>query len=124
MHILVVDDEPDFVLAIETLLLSSGFVVSTAADGAAALHQLQTGNYDLALLDVRMPRISGMEVLRHMSERFPETQAIMLTGVSDIRQAVECMRLGAYSYLTKPPSSDELLSVIGRALERKRLLVE
>ncbi|MEK6650946.1 MAG: sigma-54 dependent transcriptional regulator [Bacteroidota bacterium] len=124
LHILVVDDEPDFVLAIETLLLSDGFHVTTAPDGAAAIHQLQTGSYDLVLLDVRMPRVSGMEVLRFITERVPETQAIMLTGVTDVRQAVECMQLGAFSYLTKPPSSDELLSLIGRALERKRLLLE
>ncbi len=124
MHILVVDDDPDFVVSIESLLLSAGFRVTTASDGVEALGRLQESTFDLVLLDVRMPRISGIEVLRRITERWPETQAIMLTGVGDVRQAVECMQLGAYSYLTKPPSGDELLSVIRRALERKRLLVE
>jgi DNA-binding NtrC family response regulator len=124
MHILVVDDDEDFVVSIESLLLSSNFHVTTAADGVEALKRLQEQSFDLVLLDVRMPRITGIEVLRRITEHWPEMQAIMLTGVGDIRQAVECMQLGAYSYLTKPPSGDELLSVINRALERKRLLVE
>ncbi len=124
MHILVVDDDDDFVVSIESLLLSANYRVTTAVDGVEALRRLQEQSFDLVLLDVRMPRITGMEVLRRIGEHWPETQAIMLTGVGDIRQAVECMQLGAYSYLTKPPSGDELLSVINRALERKRLIIE
>lgn len=124
MHILVVDDDQDFVVSLESLLLSANFHVATAADGVEAMRLLQEQTFDLVLLDIRMPRITGMEVLRRITERWPETQVIMMTGMSDVRQAVECMQQGAYSYVAKPPSGDELLSIIRRALERKRLLIE
>ena len=124
MHILVVDDETDFQTVIRSTLENEGYRVTTAGDGAAAINQLQAASFDLALLDVRLPRVDGVEVLRFLRDHFLDTQAVMLTGVNDIRLAVECMQLGAYSYIPKPYSSIELLAVIRRALERKRLLQE
>lgn len=71
-----------------------------------------------------MPRVDGIEVLRFIKDHYLDTQVIMLTGMSDIRTAVECMQLGAFHYITKPYAIDELLTIIGRALERKQLLLQ
>jgi len=71
-----------------------------------------------------MPRVDGIEVLRFIKDHYLDTQVIMLTGVSDIRTAVECMQLGAFHYITKPYAIDELLTIIARALERKQLLLQ
>ncbi|MGB2869093.1 MAG: sigma-54 dependent transcriptional regulator, partial [Bacteroidota bacterium] len=107
-----------------TALTDEGYSVETAADGVAAINFLQNRSFDVVLLDVKMPRVDGIEVLKYAKERYIDVQVIMLTGVNDVRSAVECMQLGAYSYLTKPYSTPELLTVIDRALERKRLTLE
>ena len=122
--ILVVDDEAPFREILEALLAPQGYSVTTAADGVEAINILQTSFFDLVLLDAKMPRIDGIEVLQFIKQHYIDTQVIMLTGVQDVRIAVECMRLGAFHYLTKPYSTDELSSLIERALERRQLVVE
>jgi DNA-binding NtrC family response regulator len=124
ISILAVDDEESFLSILKTILEEEGYFVHTATDGAAAINVLQTLPFDLVLLDVKMPRVDGIEVLRFVKERYLDTQVIMLTGVSDIKIAVECMQLGAYTYISKPYATDELLAIIDRALERKRLLIQ
>ncbi|MBI4427516.1 MAG: sigma-54-dependent Fis family transcriptional regulator, partial [Ignavibacteriales bacterium] len=98
--------------------------VETAIDGVAAINKLQSKAFDLVLCDMKMPRVDGLEVLKFVKDHYMDTQVIMLTGVNDIGIAVDCMRLGAYHYLTKPYSATELLAVIERALERKNLAIE
>lgn len=122
--VLIVDDEPYVRETLQTLLSDYGYATESAEDGVAALNILQQKTFDLLLLDVMMPRVDGMEVLRFVKEHFIDSQVIMLTAVNDIAIAVESMQLGAYSYLTKPYSTKELVTIIGRALERKRLLRE
>ncbi|MEK6754886.1 MAG: sigma-54 dependent transcriptional regulator [Bacteroidota bacterium] len=124
ISILAVDDEESFLNALKTILEEEGYYVHTATDGVAAINVLQTLPFDLILLDVKMPRVDGIEVLRFVKEHYLDTQVVMLTGVSDVKIAVECMQLGAYNYIAKPCSTAELLTIIDRALERKRLLIQ
>lgn len=122
--ILVTDDEQLFLDLLENTLLPLGYHLETATDGAKAINALQSHVYDLVLLDVQMPHVDGIEVLKFIKGRYPDMQVIMLTGMDDVKLAVECMQLGAYSYLTKPYSSKELIATIERALERKWLSLE
>ena len=124
ISILIVDDEESFLSLLQTTLAREGFIVDTANDGVVAINKLQIRPYDLVLLDVKMPRVDGVEVLKFAKDHYLDTQVIMLSGVSDLRIAVECMQIGAYTYITKPYAVDELLAVINRALERKRLMIE
>ncbi|HTP13634.1 MAG TPA: sigma-54 dependent transcriptional regulator [Bacteroidota bacterium] len=124
ISILVVDDEESFLSLLHSTLSQEGYSVDTASDGVSAINKLQLKPYDLVLLDVRMPRVDGIEVLKFAKDHYLDTQVVMLSGVSDLRIAVQCMQIGAYTYLTKPYSLEELLTVIDRALERKRLLIE
>jgi two-component system, NtrC family, response regulator AtoC len=122
--ILIVDDEESFRDMLITILKPEGYWVETANDGVHAINALQNSFFDLVLLDVHMPRVDGIEVLNFIKDHYIDTQVVMLTGVEDVRIAVDCMKLGAYHYLTKPYSSNELITVIERALERRRLVIE
>ncbi len=122
--ILIVDDEEPFRDMLSSILKPEGYWIETASDGVGAINAVQNTFFDLVLLDVNMPRVDGVEVLTFIREQFIDTQVIILTGVEDVRIAVECMRLGAYHYLTKPYSADELITLIERALERRRLVIE
>jgi two-component system, NtrC family, response regulator AtoC len=124
ISVLIVDDEEAFRYMLSALLTNSGFAVETAADGVAAINAVQTKLYDVVLCDVKMPKVDGVELLRFVKANFPAIEVVMLTGMSDVKIAVECMRLGAYDYITKPTSADELLGTIQRALERRQLLID
>ncbi|MFA6455579.1 MAG: sigma-54 dependent transcriptional regulator [Bacteroidota bacterium] len=123
-RILVADDENDFRKMLDSSLTAEGYAVVTAEDGAAAINKLQEQVFDIVLLDVRMPRVDGIEVLTFIKQNYIDTQVIMLTGVNDVKIAVECMRLGAFHFLTKPYEFDELLSMVSLALEKRSLLIE
>jgi two-component system response regulator AtoC len=122
ISILAVDDEAPLLLAVKGVLEEEGYLVQTAQDGVAAINCIQSAPFDVVLLDVKMPRVDGIEVLRFIKEHYLDTQVIMLTGVSDVRTAVECMQVGAFHYITKPYSIEELLTIVERALERKKLV--
>jgi DNA-binding NtrC family response regulator len=124
ISVLIVDDEEAFRYMLSALLTSSGFTVDTAVDGVTAINAVRTKLYDVVLCDVKMPKVDGVELLRFIKANFPAIEVVMLTGMSDVKIAVECMRLGAYDYITKPTSADELLGTIQRALERRQLLID
>jgi two-component system, NtrC family, response regulator AtoC len=120
--ILAVDDEAPLLQAVKGVLEQEGYLVQTAQDGVTAINCIQSSPFDVVLLDVKMPRVDGIEVLRFIKEHYLDTQVIMLTGISDVRTAVECMQVGAFHYITKPYSIEELLAIVDRALERKKLV--
>jgi len=124
ISVLAVDDEENFLEVLQTILGGEGYTVQTASDGVEAINLLQSTSYDLTLLDVRMPRVDGIEVLKYIKDHFLDMPVIMLTGVNDLKIAIECMKLGATNYLAKPYSTNELLTVIDSALERRRLILE
>lgn len=124
IRILVADDEADLRSMLDDSLSSEGFIVTTVEDGAGAINKLREEMFDIALLDVRMPRVDGIEVLTFIRQQSIDTQVIMVTAVNDVRIAVECMKLGAFHFLTKPYLFDELVSLISLALEKRSLLIE
>ncbi|MCX6135600.1 MAG: sigma-54 dependent transcriptional regulator [Ignavibacteriales bacterium] len=122
ISILAVDDCEDFLDALSHMLEQEGYEVAKAADGVEALALFQTQPFDLMLLDVNMPRLNGLELLKCIKPRHGDCEVIVLSAVDEVKIAVECMKHGAYYYVTKPYSSSELLYLIERALERKKLL--
>ena len=122
--ILVVDDEEAFRYMLSSLMSGAGYAVDTAADGVTAINAIQTKLYHVVLLDLKMPKVDGLEVLKFIKTNAPGVEVIMLTGMAEVKTAVECMKIGAYDYITKPTTADELLSTIQRALERRQLLID
>jgi two-component system response regulator AtoC len=124
-RILVVDDEESIAYLVKTELEEvQEFEIDTALSGSDAINLIQSKAYDVILLDVKMPRISGVEVLKHIKEHSPASQVIMLTNVVDVKTAIETTKLGAYDFISKPYESDELMATVRRAVEHKQLLIE
>ena len=122
--ILVVDDEETFRYLLSSLIGGAGYAVDTVHDGITAINAVQSKLYHIVLLDVKMPKVDGIEVLKFVKNNYPGIEVIMLTGAADVKTAVECMRIGAYDFITKPTTADELLSTLGRALERRQLMID
>lgn len=122
--VLIVDDEETFRYMLTSLLSEAGYQINTAVDGVTAINAVQTKLFDVVLCDVKMPKVDGVEVLKFIKANFPAIEVIMLTGVGDLKLAVECMKIGAYDYITKPTTSEDLLTTIDRALERRQLLID
>jgi CheY-like chemotaxis protein len=114
--VLVVDDEDALRSVLSTELLSEGYVVETAPDGDDAIAILQQKAFDLVLLDIKMPRVDGFEVLRFIKQRYPSTKVIMLTGFADLKNAIESKKLGAEDFVSKPYDLVDLLTTIERVL--------
>jgi len=122
--ILIVDDEESIRGILSRRLEAEGYKCEVATDGKEALWKAFIRDFDLVLMDVKMPGMSGMEALPQMVTNHPDTCVLMLTAVVDTENAVEAMKLGAYDYLTKPFDLDDLTLRVEKALERKRLLLE
>lgn len=123
-RILVVDDEVSVRRALREILEYESFAVEEAADGAAALECLRKRSYDIVLLDIKMPRQDGLEVLSECLETWPELPVIMISGHADIRTAVEATKKGAFHFIEKPPDLQHLLVTVRAALNRGKLVVE
>jgi putative two-component system response regulator len=121
---LVVDDEPRLRQVILHLMRGDGFRCVEAGDGADALAALERSPATLVLSDIRMPKMDGIELLRHVRARYPDTAVMMLTAVADVEVAVSCLSIGAMDYLTKPFNLEEVRARVGQALERRRLIIE
>lgn len=115
--ILIAEDEPVLRESLAQLLKAEGFETTEAADGQAAFELALASPYDLVLTDIRMPRMDGMELLRHMQQLASHTPVVVLTAVGSVDSAVEAMRSGAADYLVKPVQFDDVLVRVRRALE-------
>jgi DNA-binding NtrC family response regulator len=124
LRVLVVDDERPTRLLLEKELPRAGYAVTSAESGEGALEQVRVKDFDVILLDLKMPGIGGMEVLRRIRESGAEAEVVILTGHPDVDSAITAMKLGAYDYLTKPFKLIELEEVLRRASERKHLQQE
>ncbi len=122
--ILVCDDDETLCYLLKEQLLEEGFVVDTVYDGSIAIDAIKGKNYDLMLLDLNMGDVSGEDVLKFVNDYNDSLQVIVLTAQSDIKKAIECIKTGAYDFISKPYNFDELLITINRALEHKELLVK
>jgi two-component system NtrC family response regulator len=123
-RVVVIDDEQNAAEALETLLREDGYDVARAHDGRAALSLLETFGPDVVLTDLRMPGMDGLDLLSRVKESRPETLVILMTAYGTVKTAVKAMKLGAEDYLAKPIDVDELEVVLGKAVEKKRLLEE
>lgn len=124
LSVLVVDDEPVVCSSCRRLLGAEGFTVDTALRAADAQKMLAAREFDIVITDLRMPEITGMEMLEFVKRHYPDTQVIMITGHSTIANAVESMRQGAYDYVPKPFTPDELLTVVRGAADMRKQAVE
>ncbi len=115
--ILVVDDEPKIRESFSDILSLEDFDVDTAQNGEEAINLIEEDLYDVALIDLNMPKVDGMEVLKYLVDHSIDTIGIILTGYATIRTAVEAMKAGAFDYLAKPVKMEEVIMVINRALE-------
>src|SRR5688572_5507981 len=111
-QILLVDDEESLRRVTQLELEDLGFSVSTVADGQAALNLLATAPFQIVITDLKMPGMSGMDLLRRVRNDYPETAVIMITAFGSIEGAVEAMKNGAVDYITKPIDIDELVILI------------
>jgi DNA-binding NtrC family response regulator len=124
-NLLIVDDEEPLRVLLESELAETEeFAVDSAEDGGEAINKIQAKVYDVLLLDIRMPRVSGIEVLKFVQEYSPTTQVIILTNYADVKTAIQTIKMGAYDFLAKPYDIDELFNTIHRAIERKQLFID
>ncbi len=122
-RVLVVDDEPTLRRGLARLLLSRGMEVVTADDGARAIDQLGQEQIDVALIDLMMPHVDGLELLEYIKSDHPGIEVILMTAFGDVDTAVRAVRAGAYHFLTKPfRSNDEVVLTVSKAAERRQLL--
>jgi len=122
--ILVCDDDETICYLLKEQLVDKDFAIDMVYDGKYAIENLKKKNYDLLLLDLKMPIMQGEDVLKFVKEYYPSIQVIILTADTEIRKAIDCIKLGAYDFITKPYNFDELLLTIKRALEHRDLLFQ
>jgi DNA-binding NtrC family response regulator len=114
--ILVVDDEDALRTVLSSELVNEGYDIKTASDGDEAIGVLEKGRFDMVLLDIKMPRVSGFEVLKHIRQNHPGTKVVMLTAFADLKNAIESKKLGADDFVSKPYDLVDLLTTIERVL--------
>jgi len=123
-HILVIDDEESMRDSCRQTLSRAANKVEAAQDGAAGLAMLQKESFDLVILDLKIPGLSGMEVLKKIRQEYPAVVVIVITGYATIEYAVEAIKGGAYDFLPKPFTPDALRAIVSRALDRRSLALE
>ncbi len=119
IRVLIVDDEEDFVETIVKRLKDRGLDAVGAGGGAEALEWCESREFDVIILDVKMPRMDGIATLKELKKKCPLTEVIMLTGHGSVDSGVKGLQLGAYNYIMKPAPLDELLKQISQAYERR-----
>ncbi|HEX5386957.1 MAG TPA: sigma-54 dependent transcriptional regulator [Gemmatimonadales bacterium] len=122
--VLIVDDESGILDTLRILLRNEGFEVATAQGGKAGLEQIRTGNHDIILSDVRMPQVSGLDILSAAREQDAMTPVILMTAQASLQSAISAVNSGAFYYIQKPFSNDELVTILRRACEYRAVKVE
>ena len=120
INVLAVDDEPYISDIVYRWLTGEGYQCDTAADAESAASAIDKGMYDLVLLDMNLPGVSGIALLAEVKERHPDLAVLMVTGVDDRTTARECLKLGAYAYVVKPLDQRDVLNHVAGALENRR----
>jgi DNA-binding response OmpR family regulator len=121
LRVLMVDDETEFLRAMVKVLRKRGMDACGEESGQAALDRMEKEAFDVVILDFMMPGLDGMEALRRIKRKWPDTEVIMLTAVGSVEAALEGMRNGAFDYVLKPAEIDDLMEKIRQAGERKSL---
>lgn len=124
IRIIVIDDEPIVLKSCHRILTRLGYHVETTSSPKEGLKMITEGSFNLAIVDIKMPDMDGMEVLGTIRKSLPETSVIMITGYSTVKTAVEAMKKGASDYVPKPFDPDELALAVQRVLEKQSLMIE
>jgi len=122
--VLLVDDDQDFTDTLSTRMKSRGLSVDTAASGSEALEKIKAGSYCAIILDLVMPRMDGIETLKHLLKENPDLQVILMTGHASIQTGIEAIKLGAMDFLEKPAEIQKLIEKIQQAKANRMLLFE
>jgi DNA-binding response OmpR family regulator len=122
--ILVVDDDEPVRWTLGAVLTEDGYTVTLSASGAEALAVLRQTEFDVVLTDLRLGDLDGLHILDAVRGTWPDTVTLMLTGYASVESAIGALRYGAYDYLCKPCSPEDLLATVGRAVERRRLTLQ
>jgi PAS domain S-box-containing protein len=123
-RILIVDDEPRIAESLKTLLTDRGYEIDLALNAAGAIERINAEEFDLVLLDLMLPDMSGLEIIGLITDRSPHPLIIVLTGYASVDSAIECLKSGAYDYLKKPYEPEELMKRVQNALQQRRLEIE
>ncbi|MGA1865608.1 MAG: response regulator [bacterium] len=124
IKILIVDDEAVIRDGCQKILNKNGYEVECAEDVSSGLKKVSMDIFDIVLLDLKMPGVSGLEFLKNVRQTNPDIVNVIITGYASIESAVDAMKLGAYDYIPKPFSPDQLRQVVTRAIEKRRLVEE
>jgi DNA-binding NtrC family response regulator len=124
VRILVVDDEPMMADSLKQNLAEEGYLVDSAATGAEAIELFDQGGHHLAICDLQLPDMDGLELMRHMKDARPTTEVIVVTGYGSVQKAVEATKAGAFYFVEKPFDFEELQPLVEKALERRELVAE
>jgi DNA-binding NtrC family response regulator len=119
LRVLVIDDEIVICQACRMILIEEGCLVQEQATGEDGLQALANGIFDVVLLDLKLPDMDGMDILKKLHQQKPDVPVIVMTGYSTVSIAVEAMKSGAADYLSKPFTDEELIEVVERAQQRK-----
>jgi two-component system, OmpR family, response regulator len=120
-RVLIIDDEPDFLETIVKRLKKRNLDATGVGSGEDALRAIENESFDVAILDMRMPGMDGIETLKEIKRKSPLTEVIMLTGHASVESGMQGMQLGAFDYMIKPADFEELTEKVTQAWERKRL---
>ncbi|HMB96579.1 MAG TPA: response regulator, partial [Tepidisphaeraceae bacterium] len=123
-RILIADDQEMMRDSLAATLAREGHEVVAAGDGPIAISKLQAGRFDLLISDLKMPRMTGIELLAEAKKLRPDMPVVMMTAFATVQTAVDAMKLGAYDYIQKPFDGDEIKLLIDRTLEHSRLKLE
>ncbi len=124
VRILVVDDEPMMADSLKQNLVEEGYLVDSAATGAEAIELFDQGGHHLAICDLQLPDMDGLELMRHMKDARPMTEVIVVTGYGSVQRAVEATKAGAFYFVEKPFDFEEIQPLVEKALERRELVAE
>ena len=124
MRIAIIDDEEIVQVRLKKALKKEGYAVETYSSGEEFLNALEHSPVDLAFLDISLPGINGLEVLKRSKPRFPDMEIILITGYSSIDSVIESIRQGAFYYVAKPLNLEEIRHLASKVYDRKRLLDE
>src|SRR6266536_4175009 len=124
VRILIVDDEPVMADSLKQNLVEEGYSVDTAPTGAGAIELFDQAGHHLAICDLQLPDMDGLEVMRHMKDARPTTEVIVVTGYGSVQKAVEATKAGAFYFVEKPFDFEEIQPLVEKALERRELVTE
>jgi DNA-binding response OmpR family regulator len=118
INLLIIDDDEALSKLLASELSAAGYGVDTASDGEAGIRKVGEKNYDIVLLDIHLPKMDGFQVLGYIKDNLPRTKVIVLTAHTDVKNAIQSVKLGARDFLGKPFDMGELVTSIDRVLKR------